>query len=140
MDKTLISFIGGSLIVAFVFFAIMTTVFFPTATSGAAVIPVVKSLPQQPSGSQGDVQVVNFSAQGINYSPNVITVKVNQPVRLVADVASLQGCLRSFIIPALNVRKIFTENDNTVEFTPTQKGSFQFSCGMGMGRGTINVV
>ena len=133
-DKTLLSFIGITVIAAFVFFAFANAFFLQPVTPN----PNVYAAQAQPNS--GEVQVVNLSAQGINYTPSVITVKQNQPVKIVANLATMQGCLKSLVIPAFNVRKVFSDNDNTVEFTPTQKGSFAFSCSMGMGRGTINVV
>ncbi len=134
MNKQTITILGIFLISGFVFFAMANALLFSKSPTGASVLPPGGTTPR------GEVQVVQLSASGINYSPAVITVRQNQPVRLVADVQTLQGCLRSFVIPAFNVRKVFTEADNTLEFTPTQKGSFPFSCSMGMGRGTINVI
>lgn len=134
------------MILAFIFFAFVNTMFFPrtTNTINANAVLLVGNTQAAPSNNQGapsrNIQVVNLSAQGINYNPSVITVKAGQPVQIVANVASLQGCLKSFLIPSFNIRKFFTPSDNTVEFTPTQKGSFAFSCAMGMGRGTINVI
>ena len=122
------------MIVAFVFFALANAFFLqPTRAN-----PNAFAAPVQPNS--GEVQIINLSAQGINYTPSVMTVEANRPVRIVANLATLQGCLKSFVIPQLGVKKIFTGNDNAVEFTPTQKGTFAFSCAMGMGRGTINVV
>ena len=51
----------------------------------------------------------------------------------------LKGCLRSFTIPNLGIKKIFTESDNILEFMPDKKGTFGFSCSMGMGIGKLIV-
>ena len=51
----------------------------------------------------------------------------------------LRGCLRAFRIPNLGISKVFNSNDNVLEFTPTSKGTFGFTCSMGMGTGTLIV-
>lgn len=86
---------------------------------------------------QNGFQIINLSFSGYNYSPDTFNVKVGKPVRIIADVQKLAGCYKSFTMPSLNVKKIFSLTDNTVEFTPAQKGTYDFSCYMGMGRGKI---
>lgn len=132
MDKGMLTFLAVGILIAFVFFAAAN------AYLGAPKTTVkVNTEVQAPSG---DAQVINLSAQGIKYTPDQFTVKANQPVKIVANLATLQGCLKSFTIPQLGIKKVFSNSDNTVEFTPTQKGTFDFSCYMGMGRGKITVV
>ena len=134
MDKNLVMFLGGVLIVAFVFFAVANAMFFsgsPSVQAPAAPAPVAPS---------GDVQTIQMSTSGALYSPSVITAKLGQTVRLVAVDGALSGCARALVVPAFNVRKVFMPSDNVVEFTASQKGSFPFSCSMGMYRGTINVI
>ena len=87
----------------------------------------------------GGVQVVNLSMGSGNYTPEVIRVKKGIPVRIVADLSKVQGCFRSFLIPQLGVRTYFSDKSDSVEFTPTEAGTFAFSCSMGMGRGTLVV-
>ena len=85
------------------------------------------------------VQVVDLSWGKFNYNPNVITVAAGKPVRVVADLERLQGCFRSFVIRDLGISTYFSASKNFVEFTPTEKGSYRFSCSMGMGKGTLIV-
>jgi len=132
MNKTVLLFGGGVILLAFVFFAFANTFLFSNnAPTGAATIP-------SGTAPSGDVQTIQLSTNGLSYSPSVITVKQNQPVRLVGG--DLQGCSRAFVIPQLGIRKVFQQNDNVLEFTPTVKGSFVMSCSMGMYKGTFNVV
>lgn len=132
MDKTMIMFAGGVLIVAFVFFATANALFFSNApTTGAVTAPT--------TAPSGDAQVVYLSAQGLNYVVSQSTVQVNKPVRFVGDPQKLPGCSRSIVIPQLGLRKVFSETDTILEFTPTQKGPLAFSCGMGMYRGSVTV-
>ncbi len=137
MDKTLLIFVGGVVLVAFVFFAFASATLFSGARSPSQP-PIGLVLGTVPSG--GSVQVVTLALQGTNYVVTPNTVKQNQPVRFVADMQKLPGCSRALVIPQLNVRKIFSQNDNSVEFTPTKTGSLQFSCSMGMYKGLLNVV
>ncbi|MBS3142406.1 cupredoxin domain-containing protein [Candidatus Woesearchaeota archaeon] len=87
----------------------------------------------------GDVQEVTLGF-GNNYEPNIITVNQGVPVRITMDMNEVRGCFRSVVIPQLGIRKTFTESDNVLEFTPDKKGTYPFSCAMGMGTGKIVVV
>jgi len=89
--------------------------------------------------NEGDVQVVNLGVANYNYDPQTIKVEAGKKVRIIGNMQQLAGCLRAFTIPKLGISKIFSKNDNLLEFTPTQKGSFPYSCSMGMGYGTLIV-
>lgn len=110
----------------------------------------VKNLFSGPATSTATVSVATASASGagqeielswgrFNYKPESITVKQGEPVRIKADLTRLQGCFRSFVIPDLGVQTYFSSGNDVVEFTPTQKGTFRFSCAMGMGNGQLIV-
>ncbi len=92
------------------------------------------------SAGSGNVQVVKLSVQGANYvlSPNEI--KKDIPVRIEADISKMPGCSKSIVISAFNVRKVVSQADNTIEFTPTKAGTFNIACSMNMYRGTFNVI
>lgn len=85
------------------------------------------------------VQIINLGVANYNYDPNTIKVKNNLPVKIIGNMKQLQGCLRAFVIPKLRISKLFSSSNNVLEFTPTQKGVFPFSCSMGMGTGTLIV-
>lgn len=86
----------------------------------------------------GDVQKLTISFRNSNYYPRTITVRQNVPVEITLD-SSVGGCFRSFNIQALGISQYSANPADTIKFTPTQKGSFQFACGMHMGTGTIVV-
>lgn len=88
---------------------------------------------------QGGKQIIKLTIQGGTYYPNPVRLKKNVPVVLDVDMASVRGCYRGIQIPAFNVKKIVSENDNKIEFTPDKAGTFGFSCLMGMGKGQIVV-
>jgi plastocyanin domain-containing protein len=90
-------------------------------------------------GSGGNsVQKITLSMKNANYYPQIIIVKVNEPVRIYLD-SSVTGCYRTFTINELGVSKYLEYPTDYVEFTPTKKGSFKFACSMGMGTGTLIV-
>lgn len=105
------------------------------ARAQAAPAPAGGSLAEVKNG----VQEVTLAVEGSTYSPNPIRVTKGIPVKLVADLSSVRGCASSIVIPEFGVRKVVRQGDNTIEFTPGKSGTFQFSCSMGMYRGTIVV-
>jgi|SRR3989338_6714920 len=90
------------------------------------------------NSNTGDVQKINIGFKNYNYYPNTITVKEGQSVEITLD-SSVRGCYRSFNIKSLGVSKSSSGPSDTIKFTPNQKGSFEFACGMRMGTGTIIV-
>ncbi len=87
----------------------------------------------------GDAQIITLSVKNGNYYPEVIRVKKDLPAKIIVDLNKVRGCLTSIMIPAFGIRKRVVPGDNIIEFTPTKKGEFPFSCSMGMGTGTIIV-
>ena len=89
---------------------------------------------------QGSVQTVTLRAQGGQYILDPPTLKMGVPVKMVVDLSTVQGCMRSIVVPEWGIRKLVTAGDNVIEFTPLTPGNFGMSCSMGMGRGTIHIV
>ena len=88
----------------------------------------------------GNAQVVKLWVEGGNYVLSPAEFKKDVPVRIEADISRTPGCSRSIVISAFNVRKIVSESDNVIEFTPTKTGTFNIACSMNMYRGTFTVV
>jgi plastocyanin domain-containing protein len=62
------------------------------------------------------------------------------PVRLVFDRQETSGCSEEVVIPEFGVRRFLPAfKKTTVELTPEQAGSYDFTCGMGMLRGKLIV-
>lgn len=97
-----------------------------------------KSIDVQGNTLPGEVQKVTLGTKDYNYYPNTIKVEAGKPVSITLD-KSVTGCLRSFIIKDLGVSKYARDPSQTIDFTPAKKGTFRFSCSMGMGYGTIIV-
>lgn len=89
------------------------------------------------SEDSGDVQRITLGFKN-NYYPNTITVEAEKPVEVTLD-NSVRGCFRSFNIRELGISYRSSGPSDTIKFTPTKKGSFEFACGMRMGYGTIIV-
>lgn len=95
---------------------------------------------QEAPSPSGGVQEVTIKAEAIRYNPSSVTVKKGVPVKLTLEAASDAGCTRSFVFPEFNIRKTLPKNGKIiVEFTPTESGTFPFSCSMAMARGTLIV-
>jgi len=87
---------------------------------------------------EGNIQKVTLGIKNYNYYPNTIKVQAGQPVRIYLD-KSVVGCYRGFVIKDFGISEYLKTPNDYVEFTPTKKGTFRFSCSMGMGTGTIIV-
>jgi uncharacterized protein len=90
----------------------------------------------------GGIQEITTTVKGFDYSPDVLTVKAGIPVKWTVNGQGATGCAKSFVAPAFGVRKVLSSTAPTIiEFTPTKKGAYKFTCSMGMaGPGTINVI
>jgi plastocyanin domain-containing protein len=88
------------------------------------------------AAAQGGVQRVRVAVKG-GYSPAVIRVRAGVPVRLEFHRDETNTCTEEVVIPDFGIRTFLPPHRTTlVDFTPGQ-GTFEFTCGMGMVRGTI---
>jgi Cu+-exporting ATPase len=91
------------------------------------------------TATAGGVQEVTITVKG-GYSPDHVTVRPGQAVRLNFRREESGECTDRVVIPAFKVNKPLPAFATTpIEFTPTQPGDFDFSCGMGMVHGKITV-
>lgn len=82
---------------------------------------------------------INIKANG--YFPNVIRVKKGETVNLTLKSTDAFSCASAFRIPSLNIAKNLQPNDTQlISFVPTQTGTIQFNCSMGMYRGILEVI
>lgn len=86
----------------------------------------------------GLIQQVTLGIKNYNYYPDTLEVKEWEKVSLTLD-SSVYGCFRSFTVKELGIRAISTNPSEKIEFIPTKKGVFVFSCSMGMGYGKLIV-
>lgn len=88
--------------------------------------------------SNSEIQKITLSMRNFNYYPGTFKVKANIPVEINLD-KSVTGCLRSFSIRDFGIKKYLKSPEDKVTFIPTNKGTFPFSCSMGMAYGKMIV-
>ena len=98
------------------------------------------------AGRGGDAVAVALDADGVQriavrvqggYTPAVIHVRAGAPVRLDFRRDETNTCTEEVVIPDFGIRTYLPAHRTTpVSFTPTA-GTHEFTCGMGMVRGTI---
>lgn len=120
------------------------------AVLGVAIIIMAAWSSLSVSGSSTDAseveivdgkQIVNSTLSPGSY-PN-ITVEMGTPVKwtINAPDGSINGCNNRINIQEYGISNYsFESGDNVIEFTPTSTGTFQYSCWMGMIRGSVTVV
>ena len=90
--------------------------------------------------TNGEQQVIYMNVNPVSYTPDTFTVEVGKPVRWVINGDNAAGCTSYLLARDFGVSKQILPGENIVEFTPTKRGTFGFSCSMNMARGTIQVV
>ncbi len=91
---------------------------------------------------EGDTQVIRMRLNDStpSYLPsNSYTIRAGVPTRMEVEGPG-RGCRSVLQIPKLGVSAYLDQPLTTIEFTAATPGSYTFSCGMGMYRGTLNVV
>ncbi len=72
------------------------------------------------------------------YSPDTIRVEAGRPVRLTFHRQESNPCSEKVILDAFGLSADLPEGRPTpLEFTPTEPGTYEFACQMGMIRGTV---
>lgn len=104
----------------------------PIATSEVAKGPLAQIV-------DGD-QIIEMKVIGTGYSPNYFKVRKGVPVKWKIVGQNVLGCQANLIAPKLNIQKTIAQGEQIVEFVPKEKGIINFSCGMGMYQGVIEVV
>jgi plastocyanin domain-containing protein len=89
--------------------------------------------------SSAGIQQVDITVKG-GYSPNVIEVERGQPVQLNFFRDEESSCSEELLLPDFNIRRDLAPYKTTaIEFLPQQAGTFEFTCGMHMLRGSLIV-
>lgn len=87
----------------------------------------------------GGTQEITIAVKG-GYSPAMVRVRKGAPVRLVFDRQETSGCSQEVVLGEFGIKRFLPAHEKTaVEFTPERPGRYEFTCGMGMLRGTIVV-
>lgn len=84
------------------------------------------------------IQEMNITVDG-GYSPSAIRLTKGM-VRLVFDRREKSPCSEELVISEFGIRRFLKPFEKTViEFVATRSGDFEFSCGMNMLRGRMQV-
>lgn len=89
---------------------------------------------------QNGVQIVDMNVNSYGYTPNSFVIKKGVPVRWQIKGDNVFGCQGYLVVPKFGIQKVLVKGENVIEFTPKEEGPLSFSCGMGMFRGSFNVV
>jgi plastocyanin domain-containing protein len=74
------------------------------------------------------------------YSPDTVRVTAGRPVRLVFNRQESDPCSERVVLDAFGVSAELPQGANVpIEFTPDERGTFEFACQMGMLRGKLTV-
>lgn len=88
---------------------------------------------------EGGIQEVKVTVRG-GYSPDVIVVKKDLPVRLNFYRDETASCSETVVFGDFGIVKDLPAFKTTaIEFTPDKTGEFNFACGMNMLRGKLIV-
>lgn len=89
--------------------------------------------------SSGAMQTVEIAVRG-GYDPRTIRAKRGVPLRLVFNRQEDSSCSEEIVIPALRVRRFLAPfAKTTIDVTPTERGTFDITCGMSMLHGSLVV-
>jgi plastocyanin domain-containing protein len=85
------------------------------------------------------IQEVTVTVDG-GYEPSQIVVQAGQTVRLNFDRKDASSCLEEVRFPDFGIAQALPLNRVTpIEFTPLKPGKYEFTCGMNMFRGVVEV-
>ncbi len=98
----------------------------------------------KPVGTAANITVDGFQEAFIvvkgGYSPDTVRVSAGRPVRLVFNRQESDPCSERVVLDAFGVSAELPQGSNVpVVFTPTEPGSYEFACQMGMLRGKVVV-
>lgn len=98
-----------------------------------------KTLAEPVAVDKDGVQVVKMTVNG-GYTPDNFTIKAGVPVRWEVDGTDALGCDQFLMSRELGIQELLNTGINVFNFTPEKAGTIQFSCSMGMYRGSFTVV
>lgn len=94
---------------------------------------------QYQRGQDGIVEVP-LGLQGFTFSPSVLVIPEDTPVRIIVNRKDDNICSDELWIPSLGVKAPLTPNGiTTIDLPATQAGTYQMTCQMGMLSATLQV-
>lgn len=88
-----------------------------------------------------DAQQLTINVNNNGYSPRVVVVEAGKPVELTLVTNETYSCAVAFTFKEFGISTFLKPTGSeTFTFTPTKKGSYTFTCSMGMYTGTMQVI
>ncbi|MEK6901276.1 MAG: sulfite exporter TauE/SafE family protein [Nanoarchaeota archaeon] len=104
-----------------------------TLTEATISLPSTDTIPVQNVNLVEGKQVVEMAVNGLQYSPAQFTVRKGVPVEWRIDGRKARGCAKVLSVPTLKITEYLpVDKIKIIPFTPTEAGTIQFSCSMGM--------
>lgn len=86
------------------------------------------------------LEELNIVVHG-GYEPAIIEAHAGVPLRLIFDRRETSSCSEEVVFPSFGIRRYLPANQKTViDLPPATPGTYEFTCGMSMLRGTLKVV
>ncbi|MDF1498313.1 MAG: sulfite exporter TauE/SafE family protein [Patescibacteria group bacterium] len=130
--KQVIKFSGVIVIVLGIFMINRGFINFGYGFSGLAPKESTSQEKYKINGNVEKFQIINMDLTYSGYSPNVLFIKKDIPVRWIINVKQMSGCTDEILMPDYNIRKKLSYGENIIEFTPKKLGDIKFSCWMQM--------
>lgn len=118
----------------------------PSPSRVVAAILQTNGLIKAPGSSRAAATFVNgrqevtINALANGYQPNYITARSGEPIRLKLKTNNVFSCTLQFVVPSQGVRQFLPQNSETIiDLPPQPPGTLNFTCGMGMYGGVIEV-
>jgi plastocyanin domain-containing protein len=112
----------------------------------AAAVPPASSAAPAPSGSTASsaapapaVQELRTYQDEDGYGPADARILPGIPTRWTIDSRSSATCASFVVVPSLNIQLALQPGDNVIELPALAAGTLDYTCGMGMYRGSISI-
>jgi plastocyanin domain-containing protein len=106
-----------------------------TSTGGGSAPANPSATAASPKSSTAQQISIGFGPNG--YDPTTVTASAGRPIELTVDQGF--GCAAGFFLPELDIFADNTAGPATVELEPLEPGTYTFTCGMQMLRGSLVV-
>ncbi len=89
---------------------------------------------------KNEIQVVEFDLSYNNYQDIIVEKGIPLKIIIHVDSNKLTGCNNKIVMKDFDTEKVLEVGDNVIEFTPTELGTYTYTCWMNMIKNNIKVV
>lgn len=107
----------------------------------ALIVPALAcGAEEEAAPASGEARRVAVEVGAHGYTPSSVEAQVGQPLTLVFERTTDEGCGQELVIPSQDIHRDLPLNEEVaVTFTPSEAGELRFTCGMDMYDGAIVV-